>query len=67
MTAPCYRCPERAQGCHASCPSYLEYSRQQERVRKQREENYRISDAFFERGDKIQRDAHRWAKKVRGK
>lgn len=33
MRVPCYQCPRRAEGCHATCPDYQEYSANRKRMR----------------------------------
>lgn len=67
MIAPCYHCPDRSPGCHSECERYRAYRAEHEEIRKKRAEEFKVDAAFAERGDKIRRDASRWAKKVRGK
>lgn len=67
MTAPCYRCQDRTTTCYSDCPRYAAFAAERAQIRKRREEDYKIDAAFAERGDKIRRDASRWAKKARGR
>lgn len=32
--SPCYRCEDRRVGCHASCPKYLQFKKDNEAARK---------------------------------
>ena len=41
-------CPRRSPTCHASCPEYLEYAAENERIRQKRAAEQRLSDAFHD-------------------
>lgn len=44
MRVPCHNCPDRAEGCHATCERYKEYEREREQIRDARQEfNKRVS------------------------
>ena len=36
MTAPCYRCPNRHEGCHSECEDYKAFGAERERLRQAR-------------------------------
>lgn len=36
MPVPCYNCPERAMGCHASCDKYDAFSKERAAMREAR-------------------------------
>lgn len=36
MLAPCKGCKDRVLGCHSDCERYLEFSRENERIKEQR-------------------------------
>ena len=60
--SPCYGCPDRALGCHASCERYAAYREQQERVYQARRDvaqvGFYISEQMTKR--ERQRRERRW-------
>ena len=39
MNNPCYKCKERNPGCHSKCQDYIEWKKDQEKIKKARK-NY---------------------------
>lgn len=37
MRAPCYQCPDRHTLCHMTCPRYLEYRKERDRLSLERQ------------------------------
>lgn len=55
MIAPCKDCPERYQGCHATCEKYREFYEQNKQRLKERSEENIVNDYFGDRKIKTAR------------
>ena len=47
MTAPCKDCQKRYSGCHSVCEDYIEYSKECERIRQQRNRESQAKHDIF--------------------
>ena len=52
---PCFNCKERHAYCHVTCEFYLDYCRDNEDARKERERERNVDNYFGERKVKVAR------------
>lgn len=67
LNVPCLNCPDRCVGCHSACAKYKDFRATCDAANETRRREFAVNEAFSVRGDKIRKDAHRWAKKARGR
>ena len=55
MIPPCYHCPERHIGCHATCKQYLEWCKINEQVLERKRADRDARDANWESAKRAHR------------
>lgn len=59
-SSPCKDCKDRKLGCHSVCDKYIEYSKQNEKIYKERRLNQDLISHTFNTSERIRRQEHRF-------